>query len=546
MRESLDGGSETLVVPLSGGSLRATNAVRQLLGAQEPILFPLARLADGGRRVLLERRYDGLALVGAPPADELGYCLGTLIALMGRPRRVALVDLAHGQVSSESLVRYVARSAPFAIGQLGASALAVGAQRAAIPLVGRPQRLPMLRPALSNLVYLRPGVGAASAVGGSVTHSHGVIRALRAAGVEVRAFTTDKAIAETAASEPQPPCQWRVVRTPRSLKAVAASSAVGADVALARASLSSGRAADAIYQRHARFSIVGALLARLTGRPLILEYNGSEEFVDRYWDRTTFRRRIAHCERAALAAAARIIVVSDVDRRSLVERGIDPARIVLNPNGVDADRFAVGGGSEARRRHGIADDRLVFGFVGSFGPWHGTTVLARAFASVAASLPRAHLLLVGDGRELEATWRLIRDAGLEGATTLVGQVPPAEIPAYLDASDILVSPHVPLPDGVEFFGSPTKLFEYMAAGKAIVASRLGQIGDVLEHRVTAWLVEPGDVTGLAEALRSLADAPGLRRELGVRARRQAVERHSWDLNARRVMDAYASLAEETR
>jgi glycosyltransferase involved in cell wall biosynthesis len=107
---------------------------------------------------------------------------------------------------------------------------------------------------------------------------------------------------------------------------------------------------------------------------------------------------------------------------------------------------------------------------------------------------------------------------------------------------VLVAPHVPLPNGVEFFGSPTKLFEYMAAGKAIVASRLGQIGEVLEHGVTGWMVEPGSVDELGEALVAVAADPELRRELGAKARRQASEHHSWQLNARRVINAYAAVA----
>jgi glycosyltransferase involved in cell wall biosynthesis len=107
---------------------------------------------------------------------------------------------------------------------------------------------------------------------------------------------------------------------------------------------------------------------------------------------------------------------------------------------------------------------------------------------------------------------------------------------------VLVSPHVPLPNGVEFFGSPTKLFEYMAAGKAIVASRLGQIDDVLEHGVTAWMVEPGSVDQLAEALVAVAADPKLRGELGAKARRQASEQHSWQLNARRLINTYSAVA----
>lgn len=534
--------SETLVIPLSGGSVRATDMVRRLLGPTDPVVFPLAQLADGGRRVLRDRQYDSLALVGAPPKDEIGYGLSTLVALLGRPRQVALVDLERERLVFTPLLRYIAEAAPFAVAQCAASVVALAAQRLALTAAGHPTVQNARTPKLSKLVYLRPSVGSATSVGGSVTHSHEVIRLLQANGVTVEAYTTDSGIAETAARDPEPPCCWHVVRLPRVVKAVPASAAAGGDAALIRAALPAARAADAIYQRHARFSLAGALLARLAGRPLFLEYNGSEQFIGEHWNRTPLRRRLAACEDATLKAAARIIVVSEADRRALVKRGVESERIVLNPNGVDTERFAVGGGKEVRRRHLIDDDNVVIGFVGSFGPWHGSPVLARAFADIAESVPRVHLLLVGDGPELDTTRSIVCDAGLEDRATLTGQVLPNDVPPYLDACDILVSPHVPLPDGVEFFGSPTKLFEYMAAGKAIVASRLGQIGDVMEHGVTAWLVDPGDASGLAHALRALSDAPELRRELGAKARRQALDSHSWQLNVSRVIEAYGALA----
>jgi glycosyltransferase involved in cell wall biosynthesis len=537
--------AETLLVPLGARSLRSNDVVERLLHPGAATVFPLAHLANGERRVLRERRYDRLALVGAPPTDELGYGFAAMIAALGRPKHVVLVDLDREEVVSVPLLRYLARSGPFVLGQLAASALLVSAQRAAIPLACQSARVRPSGHELTKLVYLLPAVGAVSPVGGSVTHSHEVIRALTSEGVEVEPFTSSAAIAETAMSEPEPPCRWRLVRTPRLARAIAASAAAGADAALARAAIGAARHADAIYQRHARFSLVGPMLARFTGKPLILEYNGSEDFAVRHWNmRVPLSGRIKVCEDAALAAATRIVVVSEVDFHSLVERGVEPERILLNPNGVDAMRFAAGGRRNVRQRHGIDADRLLIGFVGSFGPWHGAPVLARAFVDVAARLPTAHLLLVGDGRELDATVEILRGRHLEARITVTGQVAPSEIPSYLDACDILVAPHVPLPGGVEFFGSPTKLFEYMAASRAIVASRLGQIGDVLEHRVTAWLVEPGDVNGLRSALLELADSAELRRVLGENARRRAIEFHSWRLNARRVIDAYAALAEE--
>jgi glycosyltransferase involved in cell wall biosynthesis len=542
MMDVRGGRAKTLLVPLSGRNTRASDAAHRLLSSANPVVFPLGQLADG--RAVLQQPYEFLALTGAPPREELGYGFVTVVALLGRPKRVALIDLRTEEVITSTLFGYLTRATPFAVGQFAGSTLAVLAQRAAIPFAGRVPRVRVRSSELRNLVYLLPAVGSSAGIGGSVTHAHGVIQALRDEGVAVEGFTTSAAIAKTALGEAQPPCEWHVVHTSPFAKAVGASAAAAGDAALMLAALGAVRSADAIYQRHTRYSLVGALLAHLTGKPLILEYNSPAEFAARHWSSTPPRlsRGIGRCEDASLAAAARIIVVSDIAKSSLVERGIAPDRIVVNPNGVDVARFATGDGASIRHRLGIDDESVVAGFVGSFGPWHGAPVLARAFAKVAPQAPHLRLLLVGDGQELAPTVEIVRGADLEDRMTIVGQVPPAAVPSYLEACDVLVSPHIPLPDGVEFFGSPTKLFEYMAAGKAIVASRLGQIDDVLEHGVSAWMVEPGSVDELADALIALAANPRLRGELGAKARRKASEHHSWRLNARRVIDTYSAVA----
>jgi len=215
----------------------------------------------------------------------------------------------------------------------------------------------------------------------------------------------------------------------------------------------------------------------------------------------------------------------------------------LNPNGVDVERFAQGGGEAVRKECGIEGSEFVIGFLGTFGPWHGAPLLARAFGELARSLPTARLLLVGHGPEVAATTRELAEQGVADRATFVGRVTPAEVPAYLDACDVLASPHVPLPDGVEFFGSPTKLYEYMAAGKAIVASDLGQIGDVLTQGETALLVRPGDANELTAALQLVAEDSSLRADLGRNAR-AAAEGHTWRANARRVIDSYGELEDD--
>jgi glycosyltransferase involved in cell wall biosynthesis len=500
-------------------------------------------LRGGGGR---PRGYDQLAIVGAPPEDGIGYALAPFVAAAAAPRRVMVLDASRRRARTLPVARYVAETLPGAALQLAASGVAVGVQRS---LAGRllASGLPELpAPAAEpgRVLYLRPLVGIPAGVGGSITHSHGVIRAMSELGLDVTPLTTDPSIVRTAAEEADPPCRWQLVGIPRALRGLPASVGLGGDLALAVAG-ARGRtaaAADFVYQRHARFSVAGALLARLARRPLVLEYNGSEAVFEASYDRTPFASQLAACEEATLAAASLVVVTSEVDRRNLVERGIPDERLVVNPNGVDAERFARGGGAEVRRRLGIADDEVVLGFLGSFGPWHGTPTLADAFGELSARRPGARLLLVGDGPDRPEVARRLAASGAAERAILAGKIAPADVPAYLDACDVLVSPHVPMPNGVEFFGSPTKLFEYMAAGRAIAASRLGQIGDVLEHERTALLTAPGDVTELVGAIERLIDDREMRERLGEAARNEALEHHTWRANVQRLLDAYRTWA----
>jgi glycosyltransferase involved in cell wall biosynthesis len=178
----------------------------------------------------------------------------------------------------------------------------------------------------------------------------------------------------------------------------------------------------------------------------------------------------------------------------------------------------------------------VIGFIGTFGPWHGAEILARAAVELGGAGGEPAFLFVGDGPGLKQVRDILREGGMEGRCRFAGLVPQQEAPDYLAACDICVSPHVPNPDGSRFFGSPTKLFEYMAMGKAIVASDLEQIGEVLEAERTALLVPPGDPAALAAALGRLASDGTLRQRLGSSARQAAVERHSWDSNASSVLE----------
>jgi len=388
-----------------------------------------------------------------------------------------------------------------------------------------------------RVVYLRSTPGPGTQAGGAASHIKGVVEGLEALGVDVQIISNDL-IAGLDDSEDR----FTVV-PPQPSGGTRALFDIHNNLVFTRGAVPLIERADPdfIYQRYARFSWAGVVAANRTKRPLFLEYNGSEVWVGRHWDRVGSLDLLERYERLNLDAAARIFVVSDVERRNLKARGVAAEKIIVNPNGVDVGRFRPGvGGAEARRELGIRDDEIVAGFVGTFGPWHGVEKLAEAIKLIPAH-EQVRFLFVGSGSmHLEVEQRLEVEVA-SGRVIFTGAVGHDSVPGLLDACDILVAPHVPLADGSEFFGSPTKIFEYMAMGKGIVASRLGQIGEVLADGETALLVEPGNVEELRAAILRLVASAELRRRLGANARAAAEREHTWTHNAQRVLDEFKSL-----
>ena len=387
-----------------------------------------------------------------------------------------------------------------------------------------------------DIAYLHPYPLDRIAPGGATSHVTGFLSGLAENAVRCEIFSGYRVPFE----------QFRRQETPnrRKLYLFSESQALSYNIrfALSVQRQLGGRRPSFLYQRHGRFVIAGALLSWFLSIPLVLEYNGSEFWVTKHWDPARFRGILRICEKACLRTAHLIVVVSEPLRDELLQQGVPPERILVNPNAVDPKVFRPGcGGREARARFGFTPDNMVVCFVGSFAYWHGITVFQRAITRLMkrrnenAVLPRLRFLLVGDGLLRAEIRQALQDYEQSGVVVFTGLLPHDVVPSLLDASDILVSPHVPMPDGRAFFGSPTKLFEYMAMGKAIVASDLDQLAQVLDHEKTAWLVPPGNDVELAAAIEMLAMEPDLRRRLGQSARESALERHTWRGNAARVL-----------
>lgn len=300
---------------------------------------------------------------------------------------------------------------------------------------------------------------------------------------------------------------------------------------------------DFIYQRYSRFTFAGVVISWLTNIPLLLEFNGSEVWVGRHWDDASLLWLLEKFELLNLQAAQLIFVVSEVEKKNLIRAGVDNKKIVVNFNGVDPEMFRPNqGGEDVRKELGVAD-KTVIGFVGTFGPWHGVLVLAEAIAK----MPRdtnCHFLLIGEGNLKSKVEEIVNTHNAQDRVTFTGRLSHRLVPSYLDACDILVSPHVPMEDGSDFFGSPTKLFEYMAMAKPIVASRLGQIADVIKDQKNGYLLEPANVDMLVETLTTLCNKPSDCKRLGAQAREDVIAHYTWKRNAGRVLEAYSRQVNE--
>lgn len=296
-----------------------------------------------------------------------------------------------------------------------------------------------------------------------------------------------------------------------------------------------------IYQRHSIFNASGVILSKKLNIPVILEVNNSEVWAKKNWSRLVFEKLATKIEKFALRNADLLSVVSDVTREQIKKYEIDESKIIVNPNGVDPEKFSPSiDGSRLRKKFNL-DENFVVGFIGTFTRWHGVETLFEAAIKVHQLNPEIKFLLIGDGNlkpELELkTYQL----NLNDEIKFTGIIPHSEAPDYLAACDVLVSPHLGFDSGERFFGSPTKLFEYMAMGKPIIASDLEQIGKIIIDEFNGLKFQPGNSDELASKIIRLYNEKELRLKLGSKARETVLQNYTWKHNAFRVLSRFFEL-----
>ncbi|MEX1138017.1 MAG: glycosyltransferase family 4 protein [Bacteroidota bacterium] len=393
-----------------------------------------------------------------------------------------------------------------------------------------PARVPRLKK--KDVLFLRTDLAGTIQSGGSISHVKGMIGAFLKSGFRVT-------YAADARCEALPPEVQQISIPPlRMLDFFDEFQLLAFNFQLwyHRKRIAGARTPALIYQRHSAFGFCLEPLSRFMHTSSVLEVNASEVWVKEHWSRLIFRRLGRLAEASSVSKADVVSVISKGVKEQLNSQGLSPRTIVMNPNGVDPDEFHPAiKGNAVRQRYGFSAAHTVVGFIGTFAKWHGVETLIEAAIQSVRKRSTLRFLLVGDGGLRTALDRRVSGTGTGKAIVFTGLIPHSSAPQHLAACDILVSPHLGFEDRSVFFGSPTKLFEYMAMGKPVIASRLEQIGEIVVHNKNGLLMKPGDVDELVSLILHLAGRKELRTRLGKAARKDVVTHYTWEKNVERLL-----------
>jgi phosphatidylinositol alpha-1,6-mannosyltransferase len=248
---------------------------------------------------------------------------------------------------------------------------------------------------------------------------------------------------------------------------------------------------------------------------------------------------IGRCLGRSIARSDFISCNSSDLKEDLVASGVPAERIELVLYGVDHRRigFDAAGREAVRARLGLAPDATVLLMVGRFVPKKGFATALEALPAIVQALPKANVLLVGEG-ELESEYRAILERNGCGAhVTFAGIVAHAQLPAWYSACDVFLMPSARHPSD----GLNVVVLEAMACARPIVASGVGGNEIVVEPGRNGFLHAQHDAAGLARAVVELAGDPERRAAMGAESLRLVRERFNWGAIARRYLDAVAAI-----
>ena len=276
------------------------------------------------------------------------------------------------------------------------------------------------------------------------------------------------------------------------------------------------------------------LMAKRLEVPHIIEADSPSAYEVRHFYSGYLRypQLLEQIELKMIQHADSAFCVSNQLKNHFVSRGIEREKMRVITNGVDFLRFNPEISCQFVQDKYHLQKKTVIGFVGSFHYWHGVENLIRLINAIVSSDSSIAFMMVGHGGALKSDLdRFIKEKKFEDRVFCTGFVPHEEVSAYINAMDIVVAPY---PRLEFFYYSPVKIYEYLACGKPVVTTRIGQIAELIENGETGFLCDPGNTNALIEAVRGLIRNREMRAAVGRKAAQFIARNHTWKHKARQL------------
>lgn len=273
---------------------------------------------------------------------------------------------------------------------------------------------------------------------------------------------------------------------------------------------------DLVYERYSLWSNAGMSFAKKHGCVGLLEVNAPLIDEQKKHRELPLEEEAQQIAEFVFAQADAMIAVSPGVKQYLETFEKAKGRVHVIANGVALDRFAPAAEKNAKRLANLtACSVATVGFLGTLKPWHGLATLLDAWVLLRKQNQNIRLLIVGDGPEFESLHQNIEQHGLLEHVTFTGAVQPEKVPEWLGQMDIAVAPY---PNMDHFYFLPLKIYEYMAAGIPVVATRVGHLESLVAEHQNGELVEAENTAAMADCIAVMLNDPNSLRQLGQCAR----------------------------
>ena len=295
---------------------------------------------------------------------------------------------------------------------------------------------------------------------------------------------------------------------------------------------------DIFFPRLSYGNFSGLLLSKWLDLPMVVEADCPTTYEwEAFYSKDAFKigNLSMRVELANLKHADAVITQSKQLTEYYINHGIEPEKIHTIPNAADVNKFQPQDRDEKIMEKYNLKNKIVIGWIGAGVSWTGIDILNETMHKLMKQYPSLMCLMLGSKKNMDFFRNHFQGNGYADRFVLPGFVPHEEIPKYLSCMDIVLAPY---PQLDFFYASSMKLFEYMAAGKAIVATRIGQIADVIEEGKNGFLFDSETPGELYEKVHKLILSEDLRKKFGRNARLDAEETWNWDSVAKKMVTVF--------